>query len=208
MVYSAERRPFSKLGYVVEVKIIKFAVLSLIACVTVLSATTAQATIIDFSSIEIGQYHSIMVGEYSFTQFNGQDPVVFSSEQGFMALGDDTSSFGYGSVFSLVRLDGGSFNIDNLVFGATTDAAGTGSARIDLGDFDLNRTFVTADGQVYAGDTAVLHNTTSLFINVYTDTGDVGIRSLDVSSVPEPPTWALLVTSLAAVGYTLRRRKA
>jgi len=192
----------------VEVQIIKSEILSVIACGAILSATTAQARTVDFSSIGAGQYHSITVGDYSFTQFNGQDPVVFLSEQGFMALGDDTSSSGYGSVFSLARLDGGSFNINNLVFGATTGAAGTGSARIDLGDFDLNRTFVTADGQAYAGDTAVLRNTTSLFINVYTGTGDVGIRSLDVSSVPEPPTWALLTTGLAAVGYTLRRRKA
>ena len=186
----------------------KLALSSVVGCILASVSTVAGAATIDFSSVTTGQYSNVTIGDYMFSRINGQNPVVFTSAAGFKAFGDDTSNSGNGSVFTLSRIDGGSFNVSNVIFGLSASAGNSGDTRIDFGSYDANRTYVRSDGQAYVGNTDVFRNTASLFINTYTNVGSVGIRSLDVSAVPEPASWALMPTGFGAVGYSLRRRKA
>lgn len=172
--------------------------------------TAAQdPVLINFSSVAVGSYSSVTVGDYVFSQFNGDLLYVFDGVAG-RSLGDlQRGGFDNGSVFNITRLDGLAFTVNSLVFGASQGASG----RIALGDYGQNQTDLSgvgADGTAYTGQRAVLTNTPSLFVDTYASSGAVGLRNLSISlasAVPEPTTWAMMLVGFAMVGAAARYRR-
>ncbi|MBO9712833.1 PEPxxWA-CTERM sorting domain-containing protein [Sphingomonas sp.] len=188
------------------------------AIAALLCATPACATSLDFTSIASGTTlangQSVTLGDFILKNIGGQTGVFFNGADGSIAFGDDQTLTSAGSLFTLTRVGGGLFDVNSVVFALSAGASG----RTDLFDYS-HRIQITSDGQSTTGTTA-MQGIDSLYIDLFSNAGSVGIRNFDltpvgpsggsggsgVGAVPEPATWAMMLGGFGIVGFAMRRR--
>ncbi len=176
------------------------------------SGANAATQFIDFSALAPGTFSAAVFGDYRIEHAlqYGQDPVLFVSDTGTNAIGDDQTGENIGTGLILSRVDGAVFAVDAMVFSLLGEAGKDTRVAIDpYGDIN-ELVFVNTDDQAYAGPR--LTGLKALFLDFYADSGALGISSITVDNdvagaVPEPATWALMMGGFGLTGTALRRRR-
>ena len=168
-------------------------------------STVAGATVLDLSSIPLGQITGpVTIGDYVLTpalggsatpdliQVNGVYAIVGTSN----GAGDDTY---------LTRADGGAFALTSVDIGLTVGSSPTGQAIASTttsASVNLNGVASETPQTIFPG--ARFTNVTSVDLDAQAGAYFANINVGPPSAVPEPGTWAMLLLGFGGVGARLR----